>query len=133
MTARLHHAALTVTDLDASIAWYTDVFGFVELTREEHHGGSGGRAVVLGYPDWSMAIVLNQHPTNAGEIFDPTRTGLDHIGFVLPDRAHLEDWQAKLSDKGIKYSPITDHDWGSSLNFRDPDDMQLQLVVFAGM
>jgi hypothetical protein len=35
-----------------------------------------------------------------------------------------------MSDKGIKHSPISDHDWGSSLNFRDPDDMQLQLVAF---
>lgn len=132
MTARLHHVAVTVTDMDASIAWYNDLFGFVELAREEHFGGSGGYAVVLGPPDWSMAVVLNHHPTNGG-MFDPTRTGLDHIGFVMPDRAAIEEWEARLSDKGIKHSPISDHDWGSSLNFRDPDDMQLQLVAFAAM
>jgi hypothetical protein len=33
----------------------------------------------------------------------------------------------------VTHSPITDHEWGSSLNFRDPDDMQLQLITFAGM
>lgn len=133
MTARLHHVALTVTDMDASIAWYKDLFGFEELVRAEHFGDSGGYAVVLGPPDWSMGVVLNHHPTNGGEAFDPTRTGLDHVGFVMPDRAALEEWETRLSDKGITHSPITDHDWGSSLNFRDPDDMQLQLVAFAGM
>jgi hypothetical protein len=35
-----------------------------------------------------------------------------------------------MSDMGINHSPISYHDWGSSLNFRDPDDMQLQLVAF---
>ena len=132
MTAPLHHVALTVTDIEASAAWYTDLFGFVELVRDEHAGGSGGHAVVLGPPDWSMFIVLNHHPTNGKESFDPTRTGLDHVGFVMPDRAALEEWESRLSAKGVKHSPITDHDWGSSLNFRDPDDMQLQLIAFAG-
>jgi glyoxylase I family protein len=48
----------------------------------------------------------------------------------VADRATLEEWEARMSDKGIKHSPISDHDWGSSLNFRDPDEMQLQLVAF---
>ena len=33
MTVRLHHVALTVTDIEASTAWYIDLFGFVELVR----------------------------------------------------------------------------------------------------
>jgi glyoxylase I family protein len=131
MTAALHHVALTVTDIEASTAWYIDLFGFVELVRDEHSGGSGGYAVVLGPADWSMFVVLNHHPSNGKESFDPTRTGLDHVGFRMPDRATLEEWDARLTEKGITHSPITDHDWGSSLNFRDPDDMQLQLVTFA--
>jgi glyoxylase I family protein len=131
MTVGLHHVALTVTDIDASAAWYTDVFNFVELVRDEHAGGGGGYAVVLGKPDWSMFVVLNHHPTNAGETFDPTRTGLDHVGFTVADRDALVGWEAQMNDKGIKHSSITDHDWGSSLNFRDPDDVQLQLVAFA--
>jgi catechol 2,3-dioxygenase-like lactoylglutathione lyase family enzyme len=92
MTVRLHHVAVTVTDMDAGIAWDKDLFGFEERIRDEHLGDSAGYAVVLGPPDWSMAVVLNHHPTNSGDAFDPTRTGLDHIGFVMPDRAALEDW-----------------------------------------
>jgi catechol 2,3-dioxygenase-like lactoylglutathione lyase family enzyme len=131
MQLAIHHAALTVTDVDASIAWYKDVFGFEELIRDDHHEGAGGYAVVVGYPDWSMAIGLNHHPSNKGEIFDPTRTGLDHVGFVAPDRDTLVQWEHRLSDKGVKHSQIVDQAWGSSLNFRDPDDMQLQIIAFA--
>ena len=125
----LHHVALTVSDLDASVSWYTDLFGFAELLRDEHTEG-GGHAVVVGKPDWSMFVVLNHHPTNQGETFDPTRTGLDHVGFTVADRAALVAWEHRMADRGVKHSPITDHDWGSSLNFRDPDEMQLQLVAF---
>lgn len=130
MTASLHHVALTVSDIEASTAWYIDVFGFVELVRDKHSEGQG-HAVVLGPADWSMFVVMNHHPTNQGETFDPTRTGLDHVGFTVADRAELVEWEQRLTDKGIKHSAITDHDWGSSLNFRDPDDMQLQLVAFS--
>ena len=131
MTAGLHHVAITVTDMDTSIAWYADLFGFVELAREPHHGDGGGHAVVLGPEDWSMFVVLNEHPTNAGESFDPVRTGLDHVGFTVADQDVLKRWEARLEEKGITYSPVSEHGWGWSLNFRDPDDIQLQLVAFA--
>ena len=78
-----------------------------------------------------MFLVLNQHPTNAGESFDPTRTGLDHVGFTVPERAELDEWVTRFEEKGVTYSPITEHGWGWSLNFRDPDGLQLQLIVFA--
>jgi glyoxylase I family protein len=120
-----------VTDIEKSIVWYQDLFGFVELIREDHHGGNGGYGVVLGPEDWSMFVVLNQHPTNAGESFDPVRTGLDHVGFTVPDKAAIDEWVAKLEEKGVTYSPVTEHDWGWSLNFRDPDDVQLQIIAFA--
>jgi glyoxylase I family protein len=130
MTVNLHHVAITVTDIDASVAWYTDLFGFTQLIRDDHTTG-GGHGVVIGKPDWSMFVVLNHHPTNQGETFDPTRTGLDHVGFTVADRDAVVEWEKRLTDKGVKHSPITDHDWGSSLNFRDPDDMQLQIISFA--
>ena len=91
-----------------------------------------GHAVVLGKPDWSMFVVLNHHPSNQGEAFDPTRTGLDHVGFTVADRDAVVEWEQRLVEKGVTHSPITDHDWGSSLNFRDPDGMQLQIICFAG-
>ena len=131
VTVSLHHVALTVSDIEVSVAWYKDVFNFAELIRDEHTVG-GGHGVVLGEEDWSMFVVLNHHPTNQGESFDPTRTGLDHVGFTVANRDALVEWEQRLKDKGVTYSPITDHDWGSSLNFRDPDDMQLQLICFAG-
>jgi hypothetical protein len=39
--ASIHHIALTVTDLDASIRWYEQVFGVVYQMDAPHPGGVG--------------------------------------------------------------------------------------------
>ena len=40
---RLHHLALTVTDVDASVRWYEDVFGIRFQMDVPHSGGVGKR------------------------------------------------------------------------------------------
>jgi glyoxylase I family protein len=39
--ARLHHIALTVRDLDASVEWYGRVFGVRPAVDVPHAGGLG--------------------------------------------------------------------------------------------
>lgn len=39
--ARLHHLALTVTDLDASVQWYGEVFDVHPVMDVPHKGGLG--------------------------------------------------------------------------------------------
>jgi glyoxylase I family protein len=36
-----HHVALTVTDLDASVRWYEQVFGLTVQMDAPHQGGAG--------------------------------------------------------------------------------------------
>ena len=78
------HVALTVTDVEASIAWYSKVFDIKQLMEEEHKGGTGK---VLATEDLGFVIVLHRHDDNAGERFGETRTGLDHVGMNLPTLA----------------------------------------------
>ena len=49
---RVHHVALTVSDLDASVAWYEQVFQ-VEYQMDGPH--EGGTARILADPEWTRA------------------------------------------------------------------------------
>ena len=124
--ANLHHVALTVSDLDASIAWYERVFGIAYQMDGPHEGGVGK---LLADPEWRLVIVLHRHDANRRERFAETRTGLDHVGFGVPSRADLEAWQAHLRELGVAQSPIADTPYGSILVFRDPDNIQLEMFA----
>src|ERR1035437_10233461 len=86
---RLHHLALTVTDLDASVRWYEIIFDVHFLMDVPHPGGVGK---ILADPEMALMFALHRHDTNDGHLFAETRTGLDHAGFVAATRADPGVW-----------------------------------------
>jgi catechol 2,3-dioxygenase-like lactoylglutathione lyase family enzyme len=132
--AKLHHLALTVTNVDESVDWHEKVFGISFKMDVPHEGGVGK---LLANEDMTLVLVLHRHDTNDGTLFSETVTGLDHPGFVVPKRADLEVWQDHLESNGVvradaankplTQSPIADEPYGSVLVFRDPDNIQLEL------
>jgi glyoxylase I family protein len=133
---RIHHVALTVTDVDVSVPWYERVFGISYKMEVPHPGGTG---LLLSSPDRQLVLVLHRHDTNRHEPFEERRTGLDHVGLLVSNRAELEEWQAHLEQLGVRrvdtadqpctQSPITDAPYASVLVFRDPDNIQLELFA----
>jgi glyoxylase I family protein len=130
----LHHIALTVTDSDASLPWYEKIFNLAFRMEVPHEGGTGK---LLADDEGRLGIVLHRHDANGREAFLETRTGLDHVGLMVADRAELEQWQTHLQNNGVEpsttadrpltQSPIADAHYGSVLVFRDPDNIQLEL------
>ena len=123
----IHHVSVTVTDIERSVPWYSDLLGLTKLMEESHPDGTG-YAVVLGKPDWSMCVGLHTHPTNERERFSESRTGLDHIGFMVSGRAELDAWESKLTELGVEHSPVNDQGGYAVLVFRDPDNIQLEFM-----
>ena len=121
----IHHVSVTVTDIERSVPWYSELLGLTKLMEESHPDGTG-YAVVLGKPDWSMCVGLHTHPTNERERFSESRTGLDHIGFMVSGRAELDLWESKLTELGVEHSPVNDQGGYAVLVFRDPDNIQLE-------
>jgi glyoxylase I family protein len=133
---RLHHLAVTVTDLDASVAWYESIFDVHPVLDVPHPGGVGR---ILAGPDQQLMIALHRHDSNERQRFSETTTGLDHAGFTVPSRRDLEAWQdhlesngvvrAERADQPLTQSPIADEPYASVLVFRDPDNIQLELFA----
>jgi glyoxylase I family protein len=134
--ARLHHIALTVRDLDASVQWYRQVFAVRHLMDAPHEGGT---AQILVNDSSGLLFALHTHDEASGDTFCERRTGLDHVGLVVDARDDLVRWQDHLEQHGVRraeradrpltQSPIADEPYGSVLVFRDPDNIQLELLV----
>ena len=126
---KVSHISFSSTDAAACVAWFERVLGFRAF---EEVDGDGWRGVMMMHGPSATVIEFQQHDANAGEPFDPRRTGLDHIGFKVSTREDLVTWQRHFEALGVDHTPIADRDYGSVLTFRDPDQRQLEMFYREG-
>jgi catechol 2,3-dioxygenase-like lactoylglutathione lyase family enzyme len=129
---RIHHLGLTVSDATASARWYEDVLGFRRVGDYESEDGSR-RKVYVTHDGLGVRIGLCQHSASTGERFDETRPGLDHLSFEVESLDELHAWEQRLRDASVVCSPIAEANTlaASVLVFRDPDNIQLELIAVA--
>ncbi|MFB8029354.1 MULTISPECIES: VOC family protein [unclassified Streptomyces] len=126
------HVRLTVTDIDRSRAFYDKVLGLPvafqlppdadEKTREELSFLFGGIIYQLGDSLFGLRPVSEDR-------FNEDRTGLDHLSFAVGGREELESAVRVLNEEGIPHEGIKDIGVGSILEFRDPDNIALELFA----
>jgi len=123
--AGLHHVALSVKDVDASVAWYTEVLGLEEQLRLD---SQDRRVAILCIPASgsgpTQQLGLVEHKaSNQG--FDPKNLGLDHVAFTATSREELQAWADLLEERGLVSSGVIETPFGGMLNFADPDGIAL--------
>lgn len=120
--AGVNHVGLTVRDLERSARFYLDVLDFVPVLDFDG-------ALVCLHPASGFTIALQKPPNAAGNEFTELNTGLDHLGLTAASRDELVEWEQRLRSAGAEYTPIRDMDLGHHLNFRDPDNIALELFA----
>ena len=119
------HVAVTVTDLDASEAWYTKVLGVAPVLDEDT-----GPFRHIVYQLGTTLFGLHDFPELvSGAPFEERSPGLDHVAFGCESRDELVEWAAHLDSLGIAHGEIVDAGYGSGLSFRDPDNIALELFA----
>ena len=118
--AGIDHVSFTVTDLDVSQRFWTDVLEFVPVMDV-------GYGRICMHPATGFTVSLVVHPDAHGDSFTELHTGLDHLGLAAGSRAELEEWERRFDDHGVTYTPIRDMEMGYHLNFRDPDGIALEI------
>lgn len=124
----VHHIALTVTNREQSVAFYTGVLNFQVV-------------MVLGpktlLANGATVLALNEAPDPSQRVeddrFTENRVGLDHVSFGVASRADLETAEQLFDAHGVSHGTINDLGGVGLpiyvLAFRDPDNIQLELTA----
>ena len=117
------HISLTVTDLDRS----------ERLLHRDPRTPPTGRLRPRSDPGPPADVVLGwtqiRHDATDGTPFTELNTGLDHLGFAASSRDELVEWERRFVAHGVEHTPIRDMELGYHLNFRDPDNIALEITV----
>lgn len=116
----VHHIELTVTDINKSKKFYSELLGF---------------KLVADYANFAMFyngyfyLGLTDHKGNCKEKrFDERNVGMDHISFEVKSRKDLEQALLLFDKEKIKHGEIKKLSNNLYvLAFRDPDNIQLEL------
>ena len=133
----IHHVRLTVTDIGRSKAFYRSLLGAdpaIDFSDQAGQPGVGedperffgGCVFALGDQ------LLGLRPVAAaGDRFESTRVGLDHLSLSVGSRAELTAAAARLDAAGVAHGEVTDlTDAGLAiLSLQDPDDINLELTA----
>lgn len=119
----VHHVTLTVTDPDRSAAFYQELFGSAEVAERT---GDQWRRLRLLWPNGLMLGMSTFTSTAAEDRFDPSRVGLDHVGFAVADEAAVRAWAARMDGLGIARGPVEDVPYAVAVTGRDPDGLPIE-------
>jgi catechol 2,3-dioxygenase-like lactoylglutathione lyase family enzyme len=131
----IHHIRLTVTDIERSRAFYTELLGFDVAAAAP---ASDDPRSDPSYPVlWGGVVMargnylLGLRPVAAkADRFDEDRVGLDHLSFSVESRAALDKAIRLLDERGVPRGEVRElTSFGICvLPFRDPDNIQLELT-----
>ena len=120
------HVRLTVTDIARSKTFYDQVFGLpvaVDGQDGEPDFAFGGVIYAI-----DSSTLLGLRPVS-DDRFDEDRTGLDHVSLKVASKEAIDDAARHLDALGIPHEGVKDIGQGYILEFRDPDNVALELLA----
>ena len=119
----IHHLQIAVTHLDASLAWWEQLFGAERQEYLDHAAPDGFRsAYILLIPGVNipLQLVLDPEAAKAG-------AGLDPMALAVATELDLYRWAERLDEIGTPHSPVLRGFVGWLLILRDPDGLSIRL------
>jgi glyoxylase I family protein len=126
------HIRLTVTDIGRSREFYESVFGWpvaLEVPADADYATRERMSFLFGGVLYNIGDVLIGLRPVAADRFDEDRVGLDHLCPRVSSRSELDAAAAHLDALGVPHEPIKEIGHGFILEFRDPDNIALELIA----
>src|SRR5262245_59732688 len=112
----VHHLRLTVTDVNRSREFYSDVLGFEVALAEPPPAGDTahdlvadalqGGVVLINAGMWIGLRPAAQQLIANKDRFDELRCGIDHLSFSVESRDNLEQAVRLLDERGVPHGEI---------------------------
>ncbi len=115
------HVHLKVADIERSVAFYRNAFGFELMQR------FGDSAAFLSGGGYHHHLGLNTWESRGGGPPAPGTTGLYHFALLYPDRAALGRAVARLLRHGVALDGAADHGVSEAIYLHDPDGNGVEL------
>jgi glyoxylase I family protein len=131
-TISVAHIRLTVTDIARSREFYESVFNWpinLEVPDDADDATRERLAFLFGGVIYNVGESRIGLRSGGDDRFDEDRTGLDHIAFRVGSKAELDDAATHLDSLGISHEPIKDIGVMYILEFRDPDNIALEITA----
>jgi glyoxylase I family protein len=131
-TSSIAHVRLTVTDIERSRKFYESVFGWPVLLEHPEQADEA-TPEALGFLFGGVIYLVGNSLIGlrpvASDSFHEDRCGLDHIAFAVASRAELDAAAAHLDELVVAHEPVKDIGPSYILEFRDPDNIALELTA----
>ncbi len=123
----IDHVGLTVTHLDASVAFFTDTLGFTIRGGDENYP-----AVFLGNGEIIITLWRASEPAAAAPFNRKKNVGLHHLAFSVPSFEALDDLHRRL--KGalgvtIEFAPELNQEGPAKhMMIREPSGNRIEFI-----
>jgi glyoxylase I family protein len=132
-----HHVRLTVTDVERSRAFYTEILGFdiaLEGPPADDPGGLMADTLQGGVVLINAGVMIGLrpvHPEHADDRFNPFRVGLDHVSFSVGSRDDLDVAVRVFDEHKVGHGPIREVPplGPAFLAAFDPDGIAVELTA----
>jgi glyoxylase I family protein len=127
------HLDLVVTDLERSLAFYTELLGPLGFTRTTEIEGERGESVVYIGGTGGPSVSLREAQSHAHEApYDRYAVGIHHLAFVASSRDQVDERAAWLRERSAEIeSEPRQYDYTPgyyAVFFYDPDGIKLEIV-----
>lgn len=125
----LHSVKLMVRELEPTAWVLTDVMGF-RLAREYPSPVYKGQPVFVyevgrGGSGTQVHVEAGDHLPNARQGYG----GVHHVAFRTPNEAAQRQWRQRISEAGLRVTPIIDRFYFKSIYFREPGGILYEIAT----
>jgi catechol 2,3-dioxygenase-like lactoylglutathione lyase family enzyme len=134
------HVGLSTLDLDRTRAFYEGILGFKAVRCDIMEVKEGGqiRHVFFDAGDGQLLAFMEPRgvPGVPAEYDAGINRGLGvpeafyHYAFEVGSLEELDAKRAELIGKGVRVTPIVDHEWMKSIYFKDPNGLLLEYACW---